>query len=251
MAETFYSALGVESDADGETIRRAYRELVKETHPDVSDNPDAPEQFKRLTTARDVLLDADERARYDRLGHSTYVTRHVDSGVWTAVRPDEPQRQSTTTTEKSASRSRNRESTSDSYDRTAWLGEDGPTRAERTASSDYRKRRRQARRARTTGHAVQGDDWKYASETYRRTETNVDVDEPSLLRTFIAALGAVGPWIFVHIVFILSALTTAWLTFFQASTNLGLSVPAILVGVFIFGLSLLASTLHVITQLYT
>jgi DnaJ-domain-containing protein 1 len=53
MGETFYTALGVDGDADGDGIRRAYRDLVKECHPDVSDDPTAPE---RLTTARNVLL---------------------------------------------------------------------------------------------------------------------------------------------------------------------------------------------------
>jgi hypothetical protein len=56
MGETFYTALGVDGDADGDAIRRAYRDLVKECHPDVSDDPTAPERFKRLTTARNVLL---------------------------------------------------------------------------------------------------------------------------------------------------------------------------------------------------
>lgn len=43
----------------------------------MSDDPDAAERFKQLTVARDVLTDDTERARYDRLGHETYVRRHV------------------------------------------------------------------------------------------------------------------------------------------------------------------------------
>jgi DnaJ-class molecular chaperone len=84
MGETFYTVLGVSVDADQETIRRAYREQVKDAHPDVSDNPDAGERFKRLTTARDVLVDTDERRRYDQLGHDAYVRRHVETPVWEA-----------------------------------------------------------------------------------------------------------------------------------------------------------------------
>lgn len=68
MGETFYSVLGVGDDADRETIRQAYRSHVKEIHPDVSDSPDAGQRFKQITTARDVLLDEDERGRYDQLG---------------------------------------------------------------------------------------------------------------------------------------------------------------------------------------
>jgi DnaJ-class molecular chaperone len=43
MSETFYTALGVEADADREMIQRAYRDHVNETHPDVSDSSWAPE----------------------------------------------------------------------------------------------------------------------------------------------------------------------------------------------------------------
>jgi len=79
---TLYGVLGVASDADEQSILRAYREQVKRHHPDVTDASDAGEQFKRLTTAKEVLTDADERARYDRLGHETYASRHLDDD-WT------------------------------------------------------------------------------------------------------------------------------------------------------------------------
>lgn len=82
MGETFYGVLGVGREADSQTIRRAYRDHVKETHPDVNDSPEAPRRFKRITTARDVLLDGDERARYDRLGHDEYVCEHVTDSAW-------------------------------------------------------------------------------------------------------------------------------------------------------------------------
>ncbi|SDE72283.1 DnaJ domain-containing protein [Halorientalis regularis] len=70
---TFYDVLDVPPDASREEIQAAYREMVKETHPDVSDHPDAETQFKRITRAKEVLTDPDERARYDRLGHRQYV----------------------------------------------------------------------------------------------------------------------------------------------------------------------------------
>ena len=85
MVESFYAALGVDVDADDATVRRAYREAVKEHHPDVSDDPAAEQRFKQLTTARDVLLDADERARYDRLGHESYVSDHLDAPNWSGT----------------------------------------------------------------------------------------------------------------------------------------------------------------------
>ncbi|MFC6755434.1 MULTISPECIES: J domain-containing protein [Haloarcula] len=73
MTETFYDVLGVAEDATTDEIESAYRERLKETHPDVSDDEDAGQATKRLIEARDVLVDEDERARYDRLGHDAYV----------------------------------------------------------------------------------------------------------------------------------------------------------------------------------
>ncbi|WP_267639175.1 J domain-containing protein [Haloarchaeobius amylolyticus] len=74
MPETFYDVLGVAHDADQDAIRDAYRERVKETHPDLNDAPDAAEAFQRVAEAEEVLGDPDERARYDRLGHEAYVS---------------------------------------------------------------------------------------------------------------------------------------------------------------------------------
>jgi len=70
---TYYEVLGVENDVEQERIREAYREKVKEYHPDVSEHPDAEERFKEVKRAEVVLSDPEERARYDRLGHDRYV----------------------------------------------------------------------------------------------------------------------------------------------------------------------------------
>jgi len=75
MAQTFYEVLGVPDDASQEAIQDAYREKVKEYHPDVSDDPDAGEVFKDVVQAEEVLGNPDEREKYDRLGHETYVRR--------------------------------------------------------------------------------------------------------------------------------------------------------------------------------
>ena len=82
MALTFHGVLGVGPDADAEEIECGYRERVTDVHPDVNDDADADAQFKRLQTARDTLLDDDERARYDRLGHASYVRHHVSCSAW-------------------------------------------------------------------------------------------------------------------------------------------------------------------------
>jgi molecular chaperone DnaJ len=75
MVQTFYDVLGVSESATVEEIEAAYRERVKETHPDVTDEADAHETVQTVIEARDVLTDEAERARYDRLGHETYVER--------------------------------------------------------------------------------------------------------------------------------------------------------------------------------
>jgi len=73
MTETFYDVLGVAEDATTDEIETAYRERLKETHPDVSDDEDAGRATQTLIEARDVLVDEDERTRYDRVGHAAYV----------------------------------------------------------------------------------------------------------------------------------------------------------------------------------
>jgi DnaJ-class molecular chaperone len=62
-----YSTLGVARGADEAAIKKAYRKLAKELHPDRNkDNPQATERFGKVTSAYDILTDKDKRARYDR-----------------------------------------------------------------------------------------------------------------------------------------------------------------------------------------
>ena len=62
-----YSTLGVARDADEAAIKKAYRKLAKELHPDRNrDNPAAAARFSKVTQAYDILTDKDKRARYDR-----------------------------------------------------------------------------------------------------------------------------------------------------------------------------------------
>jgi len=74
MGDQYYDLLGVSPDASTEKIASAYRERLKETHPDINDGSDAGEQTKRLIEAKEALTDETERARYDRLGHDHYVS---------------------------------------------------------------------------------------------------------------------------------------------------------------------------------
>jgi DnaJ-class molecular chaperone len=62
-----YSELGVPRTADAATIKRAYRKLAKELHPDQNkDNPKAAERFKMITGAYDILSDPEKKGKYDR-----------------------------------------------------------------------------------------------------------------------------------------------------------------------------------------
>src|SRR4029077_5451177 len=65
-----YEVLGVPRDADETTIKKAFRKLARELHPDVnSHDPDAEEKFKEAAEAYEILNDAERRATYDRYGH--------------------------------------------------------------------------------------------------------------------------------------------------------------------------------------
>ena len=64
----YYEVLGVPRDADQDAIRRAYRKLARQYHPDLNSDSDAEDRFKELGEAYEVLSDPDKRERYDRLG---------------------------------------------------------------------------------------------------------------------------------------------------------------------------------------
>src|SRR5258706_633133 len=71
MAQTvdFYAVLGVARDAEEGEIKKAYRKLAMEHHPDRNNGDKAAEEkFKEITEAYEVLRDADKRAAYDRYG---------------------------------------------------------------------------------------------------------------------------------------------------------------------------------------
>lgn len=65
----YYEVLGVVRGADEATIKKAFRRLARELHPDVSDAPDADERFKEVVEAYEVLSSAERRELYDRYGH--------------------------------------------------------------------------------------------------------------------------------------------------------------------------------------
>ncbi|MEA2421457.1 MAG: molecular chaperone DnaJ [Thermoleophilaceae bacterium] len=65
-----YEVLGVPRDADERAIKKAFRSLARELHPDVNrHDPEAEEKFKEAAEAYEILSDAERRALYDRYGH--------------------------------------------------------------------------------------------------------------------------------------------------------------------------------------
>ncbi|WP_336338173.1 DnaJ domain-containing protein [Haloarcula brevis] len=174
MEATFYGILGVDPDATEETIVRAYREQTKAHHPDVSDDPDARERFKRLTRAKEVLTDEAERERYHRLGHAAYVGEYgsgADGGTVTG-------------------------SASDVARQYVDRGTDADT-----ASGAVDAARRSQTRGGRTGYGT-------AAEYYRPGK-RVRPAQSSGVGTLLESVRRVGPWLFVHLALLGCALTAA------------------------------------------
>ena len=66
MAADFYDLLEVSRDATADDLKRAYRRLARQLHPDTNPDPAAEERFKEITVAYEVLSDPEKRQRYDR-----------------------------------------------------------------------------------------------------------------------------------------------------------------------------------------
>ena len=66
----YYEVLGVDRGSSPDEIKRSYRKLARQYHPDVNKSADAESKFKELNEAYEVLSDEKKRAAYDRFGHA-------------------------------------------------------------------------------------------------------------------------------------------------------------------------------------
>ncbi|MGI8728335.1 MAG: molecular chaperone DnaJ [Solirubrobacterales bacterium] len=81
MPRDYYEVLGVDRDADEGQIKKAFRRLARDLHPDVNtSDPEAENKFKEAAEAYEVLSDSERRATYDRYGHEGLKTGGYQPG---------------------------------------------------------------------------------------------------------------------------------------------------------------------------
>lgn len=83
MSQDYYSVLGVERNADANTIKKAYRKLAQKYHPDKNPgDAQAEEQFKKVTAAYAVLSDPEKRRQYDQFGDTGFHQRFSQEDIF-------------------------------------------------------------------------------------------------------------------------------------------------------------------------
>ena len=72
MSKSLYETLEVSSSANEAEVKKAYRKLARQYHPDINKDPDAEEKFKEINAAYEILSDKEKRSQYDRHGDSMF-----------------------------------------------------------------------------------------------------------------------------------------------------------------------------------
>lgn len=81
----YYDVLGVKKNDSVDDIKKAYRKLAMEYHPDRNKSPDAEEKFKEISEAYGVLSDANKRQQYDQFGHAGIDMRYSQEDIFRGV----------------------------------------------------------------------------------------------------------------------------------------------------------------------
>src|ERR1043165_9466128 len=81
MPRDYYEVLGVSREASETEIKKAFRGLARELHPDVNNEPDAEDRFKEAAEAYEVLSDAERRRTYDAYGQEGLRSGGYDPGA--------------------------------------------------------------------------------------------------------------------------------------------------------------------------
>lgn len=72
MSNSLYETLGISKDASSDEIKKAYRKLARQYHPDINKEPGAEEKFKEINAAYEILSDETKRKQYDQYGDSMF-----------------------------------------------------------------------------------------------------------------------------------------------------------------------------------
>jgi hypothetical protein len=168
VPEEYYERLGVDREASESEIKAAFRERIKETHPDVSDDEAASNRTKRLIEAKDVLTDPEKRERYDRLGHEGYV-----SGGDASVSTDTPSNAGESTSEGNRASAHSKQTGATA---TGSMGSNGQQTAGRTRTDTGREQSptEQEGSGQTGGPNGRATDWYDSSRRQRSTAPTDD-----------------------------------------------------------------------------
>ena len=89
MVEDYYNILGIKKDSNKEEIKKAYRDLAKKYHPDISKEKDASEKFKKVSEAYAVLSDDTKRQQYDQFGAEGFQQRYNADDIFRGANFDD------------------------------------------------------------------------------------------------------------------------------------------------------------------
>lgn len=85
MGKDYYKTLGIQSGANEDEIKKAYRKMALKFHPDKNKDPNAEEKFKEIAEAYEVLSDPKKRVIYDQYGEDGELATlvcHVENMTW-------------------------------------------------------------------------------------------------------------------------------------------------------------------------